>query len=519
MVSGKRTLPFRLVAVCALALAMGLLSPVAHGTAVAADCPRPTKVSEQLVPSCGVLWGAVANAFNKRPGWPSQGPTAHRRYEAATGRTVGAYAYYYRGSTGQTFPRPPEIGLSRESGKQRLLYMHWKIADDMTFADVAAGKADRRIDRQAAYLKANYTDKFFISLHSEMEPQVQQAPGSGRTAKDFAAMYRYVHDRMRSQGATNAVWVVAFMGYPRWATQSWFRDLYPGDGVVDWIAWDPYSSTDNGYQDFKTLLNSTLDSRDGSYRGMYNYLRAQHPGKPLMLSEYGVFHTPGKPGAVPTRKADFYRSVAAQLDQFPAVKMMMNFDTEFDDFNNNGFDISVFNNPTNLAAFKSLSADPRLVNPTTTGGFAPPPVIGPDPPATAPPATVPPAPGPPGGPPPPPPAGPVAGGPADPGDGQAGGTLAPPAKVRALKVKKTTPKTVKVKYKKSAGADKYKFWAKAKKGSKKQKKWTAKGTTKKAKYTVAKLKPKTKYRIRVVAMNEAGSSPKSYVNAKTKRRK
>ena len=368
----------RLVAVCVSGLVVGLLSPVPAGavsgvpggvsmpggvSAAAGGCQAQLRLSPVLVPSCGVLWGAVANAFNKRPGWPAQGPAAHRRYEAATGRTVGAYAYYYRGSTGQTFPRPPEIGLSRESGKQRLLYMHWKIADDMTFADVAAGKADRRIDRQAAYLKANYTDKFFISLHSEMEPQVQQAPGSGRTAKDFAAMYRYVHDRMRSQGATNAVWVVAFMGYPRWATQSWFRDLYPGDGVVDWIAWDPYSSTDNGYQDFKTLLNSTLDSRDGSYRGMYNYLRAQHPGKPLMLSEYGVFHTPGKPGAVPTRKADFYRSVAAQLDQFPAVKMMMNFDTEFDDFNNNGFDISVFNNPTNLAAFKSLSADPRLVNP------------------------------------------------------------------------------------------------------------------------------------------------------------
>jgi PKD repeat protein len=325
-------------------------------------------VNGDLVPSCGVLWGAVANAFNKRPSWPAQGPEAHRRFESETGRTVGLYAYYFKGSNGALWPRSSEIGLAREQGKRRLLYMHWKPGDDMSFADVAAGRADRRIDRQAAYLKANFTEKVFVALNHEMEPEVNPAAGSGRTAADFAAMHRHVHDRFAAQGVDNIVWVVTYMGFPRWVTQPWFDQLYPGDAYTDWVAWDPYSATDNGYRDYGGLLNTTSGSRDPAFTGMYNKLTKLHPGKPLMLSEFGVFHTPGKPGAVATRKADFYDSVAAQLDRYPAIKALVKFDTEYDDFNNNGYDISTFNNPTNLAAFKRLSANPGLVNPDLSGG-------------------------------------------------------------------------------------------------------------------------------------------------------
>ena len=89
----------------------------------------------------------------------------------------------------------------------------------------------------------------------------------------------------------------------------------------------------------------------------------------------------------------------------------------------------------------------------------------------------------------------------------------PPGKVKKLKVRKTTRKSIKLTYRKAQRAEKYKFWAKPTKG---KKKWQATGTTTRAKFTVKKLKPRTRYRIKVVAKNAAGSSAKAFIKAKTR---
>ena len=47
-----------------------------------------------MVPTCGVVWGVIANAFGTRPGWPEQGPESHRRFEAEFGREFGLYSQY-----------------------------------------------------------------------------------------------------------------------------------------------------------------------------------------------------------------------------------------------------------------------------------------------------------------------------------------------------------------------------------------------------------------------------------------
>ena len=312
-----------------------------------------------LVPSCGVSWGVVANAFSTRSGWPRQGPDSHRRFEAEFGRKFGLYAHYY--SRGALFPRTPDIALAREAGKKRTIYAHWQIADGMKFADIAAGKVDDVIDREAAHLKANFPEKLFVSIQSEMEPHVNPTAGSGNTAADYAAMYRHVVDRMRARGVTNVIWVIAYGGYSKWATKPWFPQLYPGDSYVDWIGWHPFTTTLKGGQDFKGLMNSTYDSADPSYPGMYNYLTKRHPGKPLMLSEFGVFHDPNDFNAVLSRKAAFYDSVRQQLPFFPAIKAIVNFDTDYDRNYGNGYDISVFSDPGNRASFQGLSRVPALV--------------------------------------------------------------------------------------------------------------------------------------------------------------
>jgi hypothetical protein len=334
-----------------------------------ATCTQATVTfSSLLVPSCGLLSGAVANAFGNRPGWPEQGPDSHRRFEQAVGATFGIYTYYFTGSQNKPFPRDTDIAFLREAGANRVMMAHWKVADDMTFADVVAGKADARIDAQAQRLTASFPEKIFVALQSEMEIQVDESAGSGRTARDYAAMYRYVVDRMRAQGVRNVIWVLSYGGFGKWATKPWFADLYPGDRYVDWIGWHPYTSTDNLATDLAGLLNSTLGATDPRYRGMYNYLTRRHPGKPLMLSEFGVFHDPRNPTSVLSRKASFYRSVGNQLPRFPAIRAMVQFDTDSDQNKANGYDISVLSNSRNLAAFRRMARLSWLVDPRADAG-------------------------------------------------------------------------------------------------------------------------------------------------------
>ena len=66
---------------------------------------------------------------------------------------------------------------------------------------------------------------------------MNQTAGSGHRAWTYAAaMYRHVVNVLRQNGATNTVPVLNLMGSQKWATQSWFKDLYPGDSYVGWLA-------------------------------------------------------------------------------------------------------------------------------------------------------------------------------------------------------------------------------------------------------------------------------------------
>ena len=53
-----------------------------------------------------------------------------------------------------------------------MLLLNWKVAYGTTWAKVAAGGQDARIDKWAAYVKANYDQKFFLALHHEPENDV-----------------------------------------------------------------------------------------------------------------------------------------------------------------------------------------------------------------------------------------------------------------------------------------------------------------------------------------------------------
>jgi beta-mannanase len=217
----------------------------------------------------------------------------------------------------------------------------------MSWAAVAAGRADARIDREADYLKANWDRPFFLTIYHEPEDNVVQTAGSGMTAEDYRAMYRHVALRLRADGVTNAVTVMNYMGYYGYAAQSWWGDLYPGDDVVDWIAWDPYAHS----QDFGTMgddFAALLNKRGGTtFPGFYTWATTSHPGKPLMLAEWGVFERTTDLASKP----QFFDTIPRQLASFPWVKAMVYFDSP----NAPRGDTRIDSTSESLTAFRSLS--------------------------------------------------------------------------------------------------------------------------------------------------------------------
>ena len=328
----------------------------AVGTALAAPAqasattPAPAGgcvTGPKLVPSCGVLWGAAAGGFTALPR-----DTELKNWEKLSGRTSTIFHTYHKAD--EKFPTPAEIAMTRDPAHPRVLLLNWRVEYGSTWANVAAGKLDARIDAFAARVKATYHEKFFLVLNHEPEDDVKPEAGSGMTAKDFAASFRHVILRLRAQGVTNAVSVVAYMGNEKWMAKSWWKDLYPGDDVVDWVGLDSYVSAEKGYY-HNGMFADLLDRRAPKGTGFYDWAVANHPKKPVMVAEWGVYH---RVGQVVDKSAQF-NSVLPELAKRPAVKAIVYFDTKDDAFGDR--DISIDSSPSSLAAFRKLAAN-KLFN-------------------------------------------------------------------------------------------------------------------------------------------------------------
>jgi hypothetical protein len=300
-----------------------------------------------LVPSCGVLWGAAAGGFTDGPR-----DQALIDWERITGRTATIYHAYHRGN--ELFPNKAEIAMADDPAHPRVLMINWKVAYNTTWAKVAAGSQDARIDDWARYVKANYTKKFFLVLHHEPENDVKTAAGSGMTAKDYAAMYRHVTLRLRADGVTNAISVLAYMGNEKWMSQSWWKDIYPGDDVVDWIATDSYVSVEKGYYHYGDFGDLIDRQPTGGGLGWYDWAARNHPGKPLMVAEWGMYHRVKDP----IDKSAAFNTVIPELKLHPKIKAVVYFDTASDDEGDR--DISVNSTPSSLTTFRKIAADPMF---------------------------------------------------------------------------------------------------------------------------------------------------------------
>ncbi|SDH20936.1 hypothetical protein SAMN05421505_112183 [Sinosporangium album] len=308
-----------------------------------ASTPEATsgcEVTAKLIPSCGAWWGIAPEVFTGRS--PSR---ALARAERRMGRQADIVHVYHRGK--ELFPTAEEVALARDPAHPRMLLINWKPSFRHTWAEIARGALDQRIDRLADHLRRTFPEKFFLTVHHEPENDVDPQPGSGYTADDYAAMFRHIVLRLRGAGVKNAVTVMTYMGAPNWAAQPWFERLYPGDDVVDWVALDPY--VDHKVRDFEGLINKKRQEFP-NWPGFYRWMQWRFPGKPIMMAEWGVFERPDQPGF----KERFFASVRAQVQHYPQLKALVYFDSPRAPRGDTRFDTT----PGGSRAFTELARDP-----------------------------------------------------------------------------------------------------------------------------------------------------------------
>jgi hypothetical protein len=314
-------------------------------------------VSDRLVPAQGAWWGIYAPA-NAGIGWDYT--AALTALESRVGRTFDVVHRYHDMSTAGyngVFPDPYE---KAQAAGGRIPFFAWESRTfsggiNYTWAQIANGSMDAVVDATADRIHA-LPYRVFIDFDHEPEGHTTDGPDA-----DFVAAYRHVVDRFRARGASNAVWVWTIMGWS--GAYSRYAGLYPGDGYVDWVAFDPYNW--NGWGG-----HSGWRSFNDSVRPFYDWLAANSaPGhayssKPYMLSEFGSADDP----ADAQRRADWYRAVPAALKTMPNIRSVVYFDSSTD------ADWRFETTAASIAGFADAGHDPYLNQPhsgTVTGDVAP----------------------------------------------------------------------------------------------------------------------------------------------------
>lgn len=283
------------------------------------------KISAELGPSCGTYWGA-----HSIRGWQT--------FEGMVGRKL-AIVHDYSLWT-QSFPNRLELAAAHQGS---VLFVDWSLhGSDLTWAQIAAGAANKRINAEAAAVKA-FGHPIMVSFESEMDQPRFSVYG---TPSQFVAAFRHIHKMFAADGAHNVIWVWNVTGDIAHAAQ--FSKLYPGNAYVDWIMWDPYNwyGCKGGAKTWRSFgqavepMYEWLTASSGR-RGNGNYL-----SKPWGLGEFGTVEGPR-----PNSKALWFKNSVTQVKKnFPRLRALIYLDAD-DRTNGRTCDWAINSSKTSLAGF------------------------------------------------------------------------------------------------------------------------------------------------------------------------
>jgi hypothetical protein len=248
--------------------------------------------SSLLIPSDGCWFGVI-------PSFESLSA-----YETRVGRTVENQVFK---QWTDVFPTQTEKDLCDIGG--RIMMWNWK--GGVGWGAIASGTQDAVIDACAARF-ATWGKKCFVAFHHEPENDV---PATGTTA-EFRAAYQRIVTRFRAAGATNVIFVWKMIGGQFQPVGQGAYDpsgtgdsMWPGDDIIDWLAWDPYNlygCTNSNWQTFEERADQSLI---GNF-SFYDHTGLNWPEKPLMIGETGT----NEHDALTPTKATWFTEMALSIE-------------------------------------------------------------------------------------------------------------------------------------------------------------------------------------------------------------
>ena len=307
--------------------------------AIPAKRPRPScgTVNARYVPRCGGWFGTT--------GAPDLATA-----ESFAGRRADIFHEYMTFASYSGAKPFPGQSVEAAIDTHHMFFFSWKplLADGtiVPWSRIADGQMDAQyVDVLARKIRdwsaQHHGEKVFMAFHHEPENDI----GKFGTAADYARAWKHIAARFVALHARRAVIFVWDMAGYESRVGDW-NALYPGDRVVDWLAWDPYGKTQYSPPSapilpFTTALGQYRGSKaddTGAYR-FYKwatgtgaedprsgrvYAKVGSHRKPLMIAEFGVCSTP----ATLASAARWYEQAAAAIQDgaYPRVKAFVSFD-------------------------------------------------------------------------------------------------------------------------------------------------------------------------------------------------
>jgi hypothetical protein len=325
-------------------------TPTPTPTHTATPTPTPTpssgcKLSAILVPSCGVMLGGYLTSFGH-----TTTASALDNFNSQSGSNVSV-SHDYR-TPGQVLSSG-DVQVAQMPNT--LLLLNWKPAASWASADGSDASVNSQIDAMANSIKALGSTKILLTVFHEPENDVSGGAsgcpssvykGGVGTPAQYRAMWANVEARFAALNVTNVVWTMNYMGFSGWKCM--IDDLWPGNSLVDWILWDPYSSDKLNFSQTVSIFYNELTSMSDA---THDYL-----SKPWGLGEFGDRAT------TDANQENFYTTVAQSLNnnEFPKLKLL----TFFDNVGTTGdyrvaYDQGSWD-PKELADLRVLSQDPSI---------------------------------------------------------------------------------------------------------------------------------------------------------------
>jgi len=303
-------------------------SPSAAGTGSSPASGGPTGTVAQYTVAHGPqppADSAWVGAWVKPPKESILGRVAAvESFEQETGRKLQVVNVFHPWT--QIFP---DLNDTTFVGQGKTLMISWNGA---TSAQIVAGTYDQVLRDRAEALKA-LGKPVLLRWRWEMNrPNLAATVG---TPQQYVAAWKHVHQIFEQVGATNVGWVWCPLASNFSQTDA--AAYYPGDDQVDWLCTDVYAiANDQSFGDVAADFMTWAASHD----------------KPVVIGEYGAEQSD------PAAKAAWIAGATAYALAHPQIRAMVYFDAARVDDHGVPRDFRVEADPTVLAAWKAMLANP-----------------------------------------------------------------------------------------------------------------------------------------------------------------